>query len=247
MGCGGYRHQIANLNGSYMKTVSIVAQGGSFASYIQECTDKGGVPPSDEVWTVNAMGGVIKHDLLFHMDDCKVQESRPNRNIHRMMGWLKEHPKFMTSTAYPDYPGAIEYPLEDVVNCIGVPYLNGTVAYALAYAIYQEFDGIRLYGADFSYAHVHKAERGRGCVEFLLGVAMSRGIALHLPKYTTLMDTCEPWNIKMYGYDAWDIDWDVTEEGLVLKKQPKPLPPGEAIEELYLTKEKQNAKAMGVS
>src|SRR5512139_3732523 len=210
-----------------MKTVSIVAQGGSFASYIQDCTDKGGIPQTDEVWTVNAMGGVIKHVLLFHMDDCRVQESRPNRNIHSMMGWLKEHPRFFTSKVYPDYPGAMAYPLEEVVQCIGVPYLNGTVAYALAYAIYQEFDGIRLYGADFTYAHVHKAERGRGCVEFLLGVAMSRGIALHLPKYTTLMDTCEPWNVKCYGYDAYDLEWTVTPEGLKLRMDDKPLPSGE--------------------
>ena len=64
---------------------------------------------------------------------------------------------------------------------------------------------------------------------------------------TCALPICEPWNIKNYGYDAWELDWDVTEEGLVLRKEPKPLPKGEDIEELYLTKEKQNAEAMGVS
>lgn len=234
-----------------MRTVSIVAQGGSFASYIQECADKGGVPPTDEVWCVNTLGGIIKHDLLFHMDDCKVQESRPNRNIHNMMGWLKTHPRFMTSTVYDDYPGAVEYPLEEVVNCIGTPYLNGTVAYALAYAIYQEYDGIRLYGADFTYADVHKAESGRGCVEFLIAIALERGIKVYLPPYTTLMDTRESWNVKLYGMDAWEIDVDVIadDEGrpkLNVKKTPKPLPKGEEIEALYRTKEEQNKVARGV-
>lgn len=230
-----------------MKTVSIVAQGGSFASYIQDRADKGGSKITDEIWVVNTLGNIIDHDLLFHMDDCRLQAKRPNGNIQKMLAWLRDHPKFMTSTVYPEYPGAIEYPLEDVARCIGVPYFNGTVAYALAYAIYREFDGIRLYGADFTYSHVHKAERGRACVEFLLGIAMSRGIALHLPKYTTLMDTCESWNLKNYGYDAWEIDWDVTEDGLVLKREPKELPSGEYMEELYLTKEKQNAEAMGIT
>lgn len=223
-----------------MRTVSIVCQGGSFASYIQDCTDRGGVPPTDEVWTVNAMGGVIKHDLLFAMDDCKVQESRPNSNIRRMMDMLKQHPHFLTSKAYEDYHGAVEYPLEDVARCIGVPYFNSTVAYALAYAIYQEFKGIRLYGADFTYSHVHKAEKGRGCVEFLLGVAMSRGIAIHLPPYTTLMDTRESWNVKCYGYDAYDIDWRVDEDGLRVSMTDKPLPDGAEIEALYNAPTEQN-------
>ena len=227
-----------------MKTVSIIAQGGSFASYIQECTDKGGAPLTDEVWTVNAMGGLLKHDLLFHMDDCRLQESRPNRNIHRMMDWLKTHPKFFTSKAYPDYPGAMEYPLDEVVKDIGVPYLNGTVAYAVAYAIYQKYDGIRLYGADFTYSHVHKAERGRGCVEFLLGIAWARGIKLHLPGMTTLLDMREEPNIRLYGYDAYDLEFDEDEAGPVVKRTPKELPSGEYIEELYNAKEKEALEGM---
>jgi len=230
-----------------MKTVSIVAQGGSFASYIQECTDKGGVPPSDEVWTVNSMGGVIKHDLLFHMDDCKMQETRPNSNVQRMMGWLRKHPKFFTSKVYDDYPGAMAYPLDEVVKDIGVPYLNGTVAYALAYAIYQKYDGIRLYGAYFSYPHIHKAERGRGCVEFLLGIAWARGIKLHLPNNTTLLDMCEPPNIRIYGYDAYALDFDEDESGPVVLREDKDLPDGAYMDELYLQMEKQNAQAMGVA
>jgi len=230
-----------------MKTVTIVAQGGSFANYINDCTSRGGTSETDEVWTVNAMGGVIKHDLLFAMDDCKLQESRPNRNIKRMMGWLKEHPKFFTSKVYPDYPGAMAYPLNEVVKDIGVPYLNGTVAYAVAYAIYQKFNGIRIYGADFTYKHVHKAERGRGCVEFLLGIAWARGIKLHLPHSTTLLDMCEDPNIRIYGYDAYSLDFDVGENGPVVLMEDKELPDGAYMEELYLTKENQNAEAMGVT
>ena len=230
-----------------MKTVSIVAQGGSFASYIQECTDKGGAPLTDEVWTVNAMGGLIKHDLLFHMDDCKLQESRPNRNIQRMMGWLREHPKFFTSKVYQDYPGAMAYPLQEVIKDIGVPYLNGTVAYAVAYAIYQKFDGIRLYGADYTYKHVHKAERGRGCVEWLLGIAWARGIKIHLPPRTTLLDMCEEPNIRLYGYDAYELEFGEDEEGPTVRMTDKELPDGEYMENLYLTKERESAEGMGIA
>lgn len=227
------------------RTVSIVAQGASLLQYVNECTALGGMPPTDDVWAINAVGNVIKHDLLFAMDDCRVQESRPNKNVHRMLGWLKTHPGFYTSKVYPDYPGAIEYPLEEVAQNIGIPYFNGTVAYAVAMAIAREYTGISIYGADFSYAHVHKAERGRACVEFLLGIAMSRGIRVHLPHTTTLMDTCEDWSAKCYGQDAYDIEWEVTPDGLKLHRADKPLPSGEYIEELYLTKERQNARAMG--
>lgn len=228
-----------------MKTVSIVAQGGSFFEYVMDRVNCGGAPITDEVWAINTMGGVIQHDLLFHMDDCKVQESRPNNGVKSMLSWLRKHPKFITSTAYEDYPGSIAYPLEEVVNCIGIPYLNGTVAYALAYAIYKEYDGIRLYGADFTYPFAHKAERGRGCVEFLLGIAKERGIRLHVPRTSTLLDMREDGNTKLYGYDRHDVDWEDDDGNIRIILTPKDAPTsGEEMERRYMTLEQQSEAAM---
>lgn len=203
--------------------VAIVAQGESWRSYR-------GVDV-DEVWAINHMGLRIGHDLLFHMDDCKVQESRDNSSIIPLVELLQVHPRFLTSKVYPDYPGAEAYPLADVVNCIGTTYLNGTTAYAVAYAIFLQVEELHLYGCDFSYPNAHKAESGRGCVEHLLGIAKERGIRIVLPENTSLMDQ----NVihKPYGYDAYYVTFIEDGGRITVEMTDKPLPSGEEIEKRY--------------
>jgi SAM-dependent methyltransferase len=81
------------------ESVAIVAMGRSSATYLSLASHNGNRKKvADETWAINSMGGVIQHDLLFHMDDCKVQESRvdTNDNVAGMLDWLKTHPRFMT-------------------------------------------------------------------------------------------------------------------------------------------------------
>lgn len=221
------------------KTIIIVAMGASASTYVNLASHKGGRQRiTDETWAINSMGGVIKHDLLFHMDDCRVHESMakrdPDGNIAGMMEWLKDHPKFMTSKKYPDYPGAIEFPLEKVINYLGTTYYNSTVAYAVAYAIYIGVQKIGLYGCDYSYKDQHKAESGRGCVEFLLGMAVSRGIHIEVAENSTLFDACVPDSQRFYGYDASDVTLEQTDKGIKVNlKQRDKLPSAEEMEVRY--------------
>lgn len=203
--------------------VAIVAQGDSWRSYR-------GVDV-DEVWAINHMGLRIAHDLLFHMDDCRLQESRDNSSITPLIELLQVHPRFITSKAYPEYVGAEAFPLEEVVNCVGTTYLNGTTAYAVAYAIYSNVSELHLYGCDFSYPNRHKAESGRGCVEHLLGIAKERGIQIVLPEDTSLMDQ----NVtdKPYGYDAYHVTFGEENGRITVTMTDKPLPTGEEIERRY--------------
>jgi hypothetical protein len=97
----------------------------------------------------------------------------------------------MTSRAHPDFPALIEFPLEDVINNLGLAYFNGTAAYAVAYAIHLGATKISLFGCDFSYERSHHAEKGRGCLEFWLGVRPARGIELGFADRSSLMDTCD--------------------------------------------------------
>ncbi|MES0444978.1 MAG: methyltransferase domain-containing protein [Desulfobacterales bacterium] len=227
------------------KSVSIVAMGKSAATYIRLASNKGGRQRvSDEVWAINSMGNVIKHDLLFHMDDCRVQESRakrdPDGNVAGMVEWLKSHPRFITSKKYPEYTGAHEFPLQDVINSVGTTYLNNTVAYAVAYAIFIGVQKISLYGADYSYDDLHKAESGRGCVEFLLGMAAARGIQVEVAQDSTLLDACIPDDLRFYGYDASDIKLEHADTGVVLEITDREvLPTAEEIEIRYNHEPKQ--------
>ena len=46
----------------------------------------------------------------------------------------------------------MEYPIEDVVRQTKSYYLNNTVAYAVAFALWSKVKEINLFGIDFSYA-----------------------------------------------------------------------------------------------
>lgn len=243
-------------------SVAIVAMGASCSEYVRLCSMHGGRNSLvDETWAINAMGGVVQHDLLFHMDDVRIQEARieamnegrtgVNLPLIGQMQWLKQHPgPVITSRAHEDYPGLVEMPVEDVVHACDTTYFNNTVAWAVGYALMQHrkygvLQELHLYGVDFSYQNQHQAERGRGCVEFLLGKATERGIRIVLPAAGTLLDANVPQSEKLYGFDTEDVHFEHDEDGkLRFVRKPRDedrIPSAEDIELRYrppvLTKE----------
>lgn len=212
------------------KHVVIVGLGPSSEQYMDTVKRLGSRKRfCDEVWAINAMGSVIDCDLIFHMDDVRVQEIRaraaPSSNIAAMVEALKHsRVPVVTSRKHPDYPMLVEFPLEDVLNNLGHEYFNSTAAYAVAFAIHVRATKISCFGMDFTYPKAHDAEKGRGCVEFWLGFAQARGIKVALPKKTTLMDACYSRKDRLYGYDTLDVKFAVDGEG-VLKLEFEPLPP----------------------
>lgn len=219
--------------------VAILGLGPSLEGFVDLTKKLGGTSAfCDEVWGINAIGDIIKCDRIFHMDDIRVQEMRaeamPESNIANMVKWIKKHPgPIYTSRTHPDYPGLIEYPLEEVLNNIGFTYFNSTAAYAVGFAIYLGVKELSLWGFDFTYPNAHKAERGRACVEFLLGVAHSRGIKLGFPNNTSLIDGCHPEREKTYGYDSYDLEIFEEEGRIKVVKHLRDLPTVEEIEERY--------------
>lgn len=221
--------------------VAIVAMGESKKDYLNIAAHRGGrAEVADEIWAINSMGSIIYHDLLFHMDDCKVQEARAERkqdgNIAGMLKWLKKHPRFITSKVYPEYPGAIAFPLEKIVQKYGVTYFNNTVAYAVAYAMYVGVKKISIFGCDYSYHNVMRSESGRGCLEFWLGMAIANGIKVRIGEHSSLMDSNVPDHHKPYGYDAFDIQFTQENgETRTIKRDRERLPDPEEMERRYKT------------
>lgn len=215
--------------------VVILGLGPSAEQYMDLCKRLGGRRRfADQVWAINALGDVVQCDLVFHMDDIRVQELRaaaaPQSNIAVMVDWLKTSPvPVITSRAHPDYPALTEFPLQDVINDLGFAYFNGTAAYAVAYAIFKGATKISLFGCDFSYANSHHAEKGRGCLEFWLGFAAARGIELGFADRTSLLDTIEdpadPGEINVYGYDFDRVLVDEIDGAARIRFEPKANPP----------------------
>jgi len=152
--------------------IAILGLGPSLDQYLEHTKRLGGRSRfCDETWAINALGNVFDCDLIFHMDDVRIQEIRaeaaPASNIAAMLEWLKtSRVPVITSRAHPDYPALVDFPLEDVLNHLGHDYFNNTAAYAVALAIHIGATKISLFGMDYTYPNVHDAEKGRACVEF---------------------------------------------------------------------------------
>jgi len=213
--------QSARAEPSVPEHVLILGLGPSLETYVDIAKRLGGRHAfADEVWGINAVAGILQCDRVFHMDDVRVQEvraaARPESNIAKMLEWLRVHPgPIYTSRAHPAYPGLVEFPLQDVINSCGWAYMNSTAAYAVAYAVHIGVKQISLFGVDFTYQDSHKAEKGRGCVEFHLGIAAARGIKIGFPDTTSLMDACAPIEERLYGYDTVHLSIDGEDDGPV--------------------------------
>jgi len=201
--------------------VVILGMGPSLECYVDVVKRLGNRRKfADEVWAINALGDIVQCDRIFHMDDVRVQERRaaakPESNIAAMLDWMRTHPgPIYTSRPHPDYPGLVAFPLQDVINSCGIAYFNSTAAYAVAYAVHLGVKKLTMFGIDYTLPNAHHAEKGRGCVEFHLGIAKARGIVLGFPDNTSLMDAAAPFDERVYGYDTLDLDMQEDELGHV--------------------------------
>lgn len=189
-------------------TVAIVAMGRSHQDYMELCLRQSSrLKVADETWAINAMAGVIDHDRAFIMDALPyfAKASREeNPALDGYKDWLHRHPgPIYTQRVYEGFPGSVEYPLLDVLNVINVPYLNTTVAYAIAYAIYLQVKHLKIFGCDFTYGPNNRgfAEAGRACVEFWIRDCAWRGMKVDIADTSCLCDHSlgRP---SLYGYSA---------------------------------------------
>jgi hypothetical protein len=218
--------------------ITILGLGPSLDDYTLHVKALGGRHAfCNEVWGINALGDVLACDKVFHMDDVRVQmrraEARPKSNIANMVKWMRTYPgPVYTCRLHPDFPGLVEYPLEDVINSTGEMYFNNTAAYALAYAIHYGATTISIFGCDYSYEHSHHAEKGRACLEFWIAIAKRRGIKINLPRNTSLLDVYD--GEAFYGYsDGHEVE--VSQDGarFRIKLTDKELPTADEVEAAY--------------
>lgn len=204
------------------KNVAIVAMGQSQIDFHLSQTHS---VEFDEVWAINAMIGVLPNiDKAFILDPMsRFLDTEDAGSMTSMM--RKKLPKcnFPIYTCELDdrCPGLVEYPLEEVVNYSNCHYLNNTVAYAVAFAYWNEVANLKMFGVDFSYkGNLHFAEAGRGCVEFWLSKCISAGMQVEVAHTSGLLDTDVPAEQKLYGYHRLKNPYIilVDEEGIKLER-----------------------------
>ena len=190
--------KIESLKG---KSVAIVGLGKSWFDY--NLAKSHGVH-FDEVWAINGVGTVIYHDRVFMMDPASrfLDTEDAGGQTESMKNMLQEHEGPIYTCELDDRcPGLVEYPIEEVVTQLNCYYLNNTVAYAIAFALWNEVSVLKMFGVDFSYkGNLHFAEAGRGCTEFWLSKCIANGMQVEVAHTSGLLDTDVPAEQKLYGY-----------------------------------------------
>jgi len=143
-------------------------------------------PPEVEVWGMN-----VNHQFLTRWD--RWFQLHPQLWHGGKYGRDDKHLEFLRTCGVPlymndpmpDMPTAIPFPYEAIAEDLGRDYLTSTGAYAIALAIHERFDEIKVFGINVA-TDIEYVEQ-RPCIEWLLGIAQGRGIRVVLPASTMLL------------------------------------------------------------
>ena len=162
----------------------------------------------DEIWCINSAGFVYPADRIFALDPASrfFDSDDAGKQTNAMIKLMSESDvPIYTCEEDPRIKNPVRYPVEDVCNATKCAYMNTTVAFAIAYALYNKVGRIDLFGIDFSYKeNMHFAEAGRACVEFWISKCMSEDIIVGISGRSTVLDSNVPATEKLYGFHRLD-------------------------------------------
>ncbi len=184
------------------KNIALVAMGQSQLDYHLSRTHS---LTFDEVWAVNAMISVLPEvDRAFILDPMsRFFDTEDAGTMTQVMR------KYLPEIKYPIYtceldervPAAEEFPLGPLVGDLTCAYLNNTLAYAIAFALWNKVSHLTVFGVDFTYkTNMHFAESGKACCEFWLAKCMENNIQVSVAPRSNLLETDVPIKEKLYGY-----------------------------------------------
>jgi hypothetical protein len=182
--------------------------------------------PSFELWGMNSLFQFLPgpwhrwiemHDQA-HWDAIHKEQWPKIEEFFKTCGI----PLYMQDT-FSEYPTSVKFPLDEINEYFGFTdlkssltrgYWESTVAYYIALAIFEErFDEIHLYGIDMT--HDTEWAYQRPNTEFFLGLAVGKGIKVHIPAESALLSS-----LWLYGYeDKPSNPHDQVLEGLGIREQ----------------------------
>ena len=143
-----------------------------------------------ELWTL-AWDPVPKTDRIFetHKHFRNYLGNREDGDFH--VGGLRmaKVPVYMLEK-HDDIPMSVKYPFEEVTQLIGktvsgTPYLESSIAYMVALAIYEKVDRIGIWGVDLHCKSEYAYQRPN--LEYLIGLARGKGIKVYIPPQSALL------------------------------------------------------------
>jgi hypothetical protein len=158
-----------------------------------------------DVWLFNEAladpsGWAKRADAIFQMHAPEIWRNPKNRNDPGHYEWLKSGntPTIWMRECYKDVPKAVRYPLEEIQaellgNFSTDRFFTSSISYAIALAIYLDYDRIEMYGVELESNTEYFYQRD--CATFWTGLAVGRGIDVHAP--VAMFDA--PY---LYGYEG---------------------------------------------
>jgi hypothetical protein len=143
-------------------------------------------PFGNKAWEIWALGfdTVPRIDRRFELHNEDVLEEFIEGEKVRDKLRREKCPVIM-QRAHEDIPNSQAYPLAAIVKDIGKDYFGSTFGFMLAMAIHEKVDRIGIWGVDLNTTEEYAYQRPNA--EFMIGIAMGRGIDVYLPPKTNLL------------------------------------------------------------
>lgn len=175
-----------NLFDPMPEKVCLVGLGASALDFMQHMVAQELKLEFDQIWTLNMGCRIFRHDVLWVMDDLRMQA----KNYPFYGQFLARHDRpIITSQDYPEFPMSVRYPIEKVVDAVGDDLFTNTVCYVIAFAMVGGVKDLTLYGCDFFYPNIDVREEGGGNASYFLGLARHFGMDFHIPQASTLLSS----------------------------------------------------------
>lgn len=147
-----------------------------------------------EVWGLAWDSERYRFDRAFEMHDMKTLTTSKEpiyQNLPDYLDRISLCRRIYMPEAYSDVPGAERYPYEAVAAVCG-DYWESSIAYMVSLAITEGAEEIGIYGVNMKADEEYAYQRPN--LEYLIGLAKGRGIAVHIPDNSPLM--------KFSGFDG---------------------------------------------
>lgn len=140
--------------------------------------------PEWEIWVLNEYFSILPQTgannitrwFELHQKDTVLLSSRSAN----YMDYLKDSKvPIMMVEKYEDIPMSVAYPLDDIIADLQTDYFTNSISYMVAYAIYEKYDEIAIYGVDMAQDEEYAKERPS--VEYFVGYARAKGIPVYIP------------------------------------------------------------------
>lgn len=149
--------------------------------------------PTWEIWVIKLYNAVPRWDRWYEIHDLESGKARWPKDYTAFLQTDHGKPVYMQETS-PEIPNSVRFPREEIIKVFG-RYFTNSIAWMIAHAMVEGVDEIGLFGVDMAQDTEYRYQRP--CCEYYIGLAVGRGITVHIPPQSDLLKSQ-----KLYAMDG---------------------------------------------